>query len=79
MLDARGRGNWGTLGKPRPIRTSSVYGICRGLPSELGNSAAITIWRLKPFTNEIVSAMGAAMTIWRFIANDQSNRLPKFR
>ena len=23
--------------------------------------------------------MGAAITIWRFIANDQSNSLPKFR
>ena len=41
--------------------------------------AAITIWRLKPLTNQIVSTMGAAITIWRCIANDQSNRLPKFR
>ena len=41
--------------------------------------AAITIWPLKPLTNEIVSTMGAAITIWRFIDNDQSNRLPKFR
>ena len=30
-------------------------------------------------TNQIVSTMGAAITIWRFIPNDQSNRLPKFR
>ena len=41
--------------------------------------AAITIWRLKPLINQIVSTMGAAITIWRFIANDQSNRLVKFR
>ena len=41
--------------------------------------AAITIWRLKPLTNQIVSTTGAAVTIWRFIAIDQSNRLPKFR
>ena len=40
--------------------------------------AAITIWRLNQLTNQIVSTMGAAITIWQFIANDQSNRLPKF-
>ena len=39
---------------------------------------AITIWRLKPLTNQIISTMGAAITIWLFIANDQSNHLPKF-
>ena len=41
--------------------------------------AAITIWRFKPLTNQIVSTMGAAIRKWRFIANDQLNRLPKFR
>ena len=44
-----------------------------------GKGAAITVWRLKPLTNELVSTMGAAITICRFIANDQSNRLQKFR
>ena len=35
MKDGRKR-NKNSLGKPRPIRTSSdvVYGICRGLPSD---------------------------------------------
>ena len=41
--------------------------------------AAITIWRSKPMTNQIVTTMGGATTIWRFIANDQSNCLLKFR
>ena len=40
--------------------------------------AAITIWHLKPLTNHIVPTMGTAITLWRFIANDQSNRLPIF-
>ena len=44
-----------------------------------GKGAVVTIWRLMSLTNEIVSTKGAAITIWRFIANDQSNRLPKFR
>ena len=43
------------------------------------NGAAITIWCLKSLTNQIVSTMGAAITICRFIANDQSIRLPKIR
>ena len=51
----------------RPRRDEERIG--RGLPSG----------RLKPLTNQIVSTMGVAITIWRFIANDQSNRLPKFR
>ena len=38
---------------------------------------AITIWRIKPIKNQIVSTMGT--TIWRFMANDQSNRLHKFQ
>ena len=29
--------------------------------------------------HRIVSTLGAAITIWRFTVNDQSNRLPKFR
>ena len=29
--------------------------------------------------NQIVSIMGIAIIIWRFVANDQSNYLPKFR
>lgn len=29
--------------------------------------------------NQIVSIMGIAIIIWHFVANDQSNYLPKFR
>ena len=38
----------------------------------IAKGAAITIWRFKPITNQIVSTMGTTITIWRFTANDQS-------
>ena len=63
----------------RIVLTNCSLNFCTPEGAVTGKDAAITLWRLKPLTNQIVSTISAAITIWRFIANDQSNRLPKFR
>ena len=45
------------------------------LPSNRLDELFIKFWTLE----DAVTAKGAAIKIWRFIANDQSNRLSKFR
>ena len=40
--------------------------------AKTGTGVANTKWPLKPLTNQILLTLGAAITIWRFIANDHS-------
>ena len=66
---------------PRLTMESSWWNISEILDTrECGTAkgAAITVGHFKPMTNQILSTIGAAMTMWRFIANYQPNHLLKF-